>query len=89
MIASRFSEPSAAAAPSAPTTAGDRATSFRSVEGGTTLQSGEKLLVEAYSAIWLIVFALVMLSFRKQAKLDARLRTLENAVEKARNSEAH
>jgi hypothetical protein len=83
--------PSASAPPPPPppatalTNADDRSTSFRPVEGGQELQSGEKLLVEAYAAIWLILFALVLLSWRRQRGLDDRMATLTAAIEKARS----
>ena len=62
----------------------DRAEAFRSVQGGPELQSGEKLLVEAYAAIWLILMGLLLLSWRRQSKLDERLSLLERALAKAR-----
>ena len=40
--------------------------------------------MEAYSAIWLILFGIVALTFRKQRKLEARLELLETALRKAR-----
>ena len=52
------------------------------------MQSGEKLLVEAYAAIWLILFALVLLSWRRQRRLDERMAGLEGAIEKARREES-
>jgi CcmD family protein len=58
------------------------------VEGGSELQSGEKLLVEAYAAIWIILFALVLLSWRRQRGLDERMTQLEGAIEKARKGSA-
>ncbi|WP_437602675.1 CcmD family protein [Sorangium sp. So ce590] len=66
------------------TALGDRAQAFRPVEGGNQMQSGEKLLVEAYAAIWLIVFAMVFLSWRRQKQIDRRIDVLEAAVQKAR-----
>ena len=48
------------------------------------MQSGEKLLVEAYAAIWLILFALVFISWRRQKQIDRRIDALEAAVQKAR-----
>jgi len=51
------------------------------------MQSGEKLLVEAYAAIWLILFALVLLSWRRQQTIDERVSSLEAAIEKARRVE--
>ncbi|WP_437681187.1 CcmD family protein [Sorangium sp. So ce131] len=62
----------------------DRAQAFRAVQGGNDLQSGEKLLVEAYAAIWLIIFALVFLSWRRQKQIDRRIDALEAALQKAR-----
>jgi len=67
-----------------PTTTTDdpsgRSTAFRPVENQKSLQSGEKLLVEAYAAIWIIFFVLVLLSWRRQQKLDRRIADLERAV---------
>ena len=67
------------------TTTDDRSTAFRPVEGGTEMQSGVKLLVEAYAAIWIILFALVLLSWRRQRGLDDRMGVLSAAIEKARS----
>jgi CcmD family protein len=75
--------PTATPAATAPS-AEDRSTTFRPVEGGTEMQSGEKLLVEAYAAIWIILFAFVLLSWRRQRKIDERVTSLEAAVEAAR-----
>lgn len=47
------------------------------------MQSGEKLLVEAYAAMWLLTFVLVYLSWRRQSKTDERITNLEAAVSKA------
>ncbi|HVY46622.1 MAG TPA: hypothetical protein VHB21_12125, partial [Minicystis sp.] len=57
-----------------------RSTSFRPVEGGNEIQSGERLLVEAYAAIWLILFALLLLSWRRQRRLESRVAALEGAL---------
>lgn len=76
-------------APPAPTgtsqSADDRSQSFRPVQGGQELQSGERLLVIAYMAIWLCVVVLVVLSFRKQSRLDERIGALEGALSRARS----
>ena len=69
---------SSAPAPRAPTTAPPRSAPC---EGGTEMQSGEKLLVEAYAAIWVILFAMVLLSWRRQRRLDERIASLEAAIE--------
>ncbi len=62
----------------------DRSTEFRAVEGGGAVHSGTVLLVEAYAAIWLILFAFIWLTFRKQRRLDTRIAELESALTKAR-----
>ena len=80
--------PKAAAAPTSTAAPGDRATTFRPVEGGNQMQSGEMLLVEAYAAIWIILFALVFFTWRRQKKLDARVASLETAIAKARGDGA-
>lgn len=69
------------------TTAEDRSTSFRAVTGEHEMQSGEKLLVEAYAAIWIILFALVLLSWRRQRGIDERVNSLAGAIDKARRAE--
>ena len=76
------------AAPDAPSqkSAEERSESFRSVQGGSELQSGERLLVEAYAAIWLILLGLLLLSWRRQTRLDQRIATLERALAKAQES---
>jgi CcmD family protein len=76
--------------PTAPTATGaeDRSQTFRPVEGGTEMASGEKLLVEAYSAIWIILFVFIFLSWRRQRQIDARIAGLEVALDAARKAEA-
>jgi CcmD family protein len=65
-------------------TPNDRATTFQAVEGNPTEQySGATLLVIAYAALWLIVFAWIALVWRKQRGLDARLSDLERVIDKA------
>lgn len=64
--------------------ADDRATTFKPVEGGQQLQSGEQLLVIAYMAFWLCVVVLVIFSFTKQRRLDQRIASLEVALAKER-----
>jgi len=62
----------------------DRASDFRAVRDGTELHSGAVLLVEAYAAIWVILFAFVWLTHRRQRSLDQRITQLEQALDKAR-----
>jgi len=71
-------------APAQPGTPDDRGTSFRAVEGGNQMQSGEKLAVEAYAVIWIVVLVFVASMFRRQRRLDRRIATLSAALEKAR-----
>lgn len=66
------------------TTTEDRSAAFRPVEGGTQMQSGEKLLVEAYAVIWLVLLVFVASMFRRQRRLDRRIEALSGALEKAR-----
>jgi hypothetical protein len=73
--------PSASSAPSSPD---DRATSFQPVEGNPTEQhSGTTLLVEAYVVLWVILMTWLLLLWRKQKGLNARLDDLERAIDKA------
>lgn len=72
---------------SAAPTVDDRSKAFRPVEGGPEMQSGEALVVEAYAAIWLIVFAFIVLSWRRQRQIDLRVANLEGALQKARRAE--
>ncbi len=65
-----------------PGSADDRAETFKAVDGGETY-SGNALLVEAYAAIWLLLFAWIFLLWRKQASLGARLDGLEKAIDRA------
>lgn len=75
-------------AQAAPPTAEDRSTAFRPVANAPEMQSGEKLLVEAYAAIWIVLFVMVLLSWRRQRQLEARIATLDGAVAAARESSA-
>ena len=72
--------------PSAPPAKGqapsDRATTFQAVEGGEQ-HSGSVLLVEAYAAIWLFLLGFLLMQWRKQAQLHARLDELEKVVDRA------
>lgn len=74
-----------AATSAAPKTSDDRATTFRAVEGGTQMQSGEKLLVEAYAGIWIFTLIFVVSMFRRQKRIDARITSLDSALAKARD----
>lgn len=66
----------------APNTPDDRATQFQAVQGGETY-SGDKLVVEAYAAIWLILMVWIGMLWRKQQSLTMRLDGLEAAIDRA------
>lgn len=74
---------SAAPSASTTTTADDRATEFRAVEGGGEQRSGFTLMVEAYVVLWLILMAWLLLLWRKQKSLNTRLDDLERTIDKA------
>jgi CcmD family protein len=61
----------------------DRATTFQAVQGAPEHYSGEVLLVTAYAVLWLIVFAFVVLAWRRQNRINARLDALEREIDKA------
>ncbi|HEY4015895.1 MAG TPA: CcmD family protein [Polyangiaceae bacterium] len=73
------------AAVSEPTTkpSDDRATTFQAVQGAPEHYSGEVLLVTAYALLWLIVFVFVVLAWRRQNRINARLDALEREIDKA------
>jgi hypothetical protein len=73
------------AAPSASATPEDRSQSFRPVEGGGDVASGEVLLVQAYAVMWLLAFGLILGSLRRQRKLDERVSRLQVELDKARD----
>ena len=57
-----------------------RSTEFQAVEGGTEMVSGGTLLVEAYAALWLILLGFLLVSWRRQGRIDQRVDELEKAV---------
>jgi hypothetical protein len=73
----------AAPAASKPTTADDRSTTFQAVEGGAETRSGSTLLVEAYAVLWIILMGWLVMVWRKQGSLNARLDDLERTIDKA------
>lgn len=73
---------SSAVPASAAASAQERATEFRPIEGGASTHSGTVLLVEAYAAIWVILFAFLWMTFRRQRQLDSRIAELERAIAK-------
>jgi len=81
-------EPAAPPSASAEPTADARSAEFRAVEGGAEMQSGTALLTEAYAAIWLLAFGLVLLGMRKLRRLEQRLDTLSDEIARARAEQA-
>ena len=72
-----------------PSAADDRATEFQAVpETGRETYSGYTLMVEAYAAIWLILMAWLVLIWRKQAQLTARVEGLEGALARAERNKS-
>jgi hypothetical protein len=67
-----------------PESPSDRSTTFQPVEGSATEQySGATLLVVAYAALWIVLFAWVAIVWRKQNALGARLQGLERVLDQA------
>jgi len=62
---------------------GGRADGFRPAPSGGNARSGALLLVEAYAAIWLIVFAMVIWSLRRQGRMNRRIERLERQLAQA------
>jgi hypothetical protein len=66
-----------------PTTPEGRSTTFQPVEGGPEQHSGSTLLVEAYVILWVILMAWLLLTWRRQKTIGARLDDLEKAIDRA------
>ncbi|HKQ69150.1 MAG TPA: CcmD family protein [Polyangiaceae bacterium] len=62
---------------------GQRSTEFRPVEGGEETLSGQTLLVEAYAALWVVLFGYVLFSWRRQSRINARIDELEKALSRS------
>ena len=76
VLASRVAD----AQQTSPAAPGQRSTEFQAVEGGTEMVSGGTLLVEAYAALWLILLGFLLVSWRRQARIDAKVDELEKAL---------
>ena len=61
----------------APLTPGDRSTEFVAVQGGSEGTSAEVLLVAAYLVMWAILLVFLLLTWRKQNRIEARLSELD------------
>lgn len=62
----------------------DRSQAFRPVQGGGNVAPGEVLLVEAYAAFWIVAMVLILGTWRRQRRLDARVSQLKSDLERAR-----
>lgn len=62
----------------------ERESQYRAVEGGNDIASGPTLLVEAYAAIWLVLLGFLLLSWRRQSRINAKMAELERIVSEAR-----
>jgi hypothetical protein len=67
---------------------GAEGTGFRPVTGGEEMQSGGRLLVEAYASIWIILMVLVVFMWRRTRALEARIAVLDAAVKRAEKAAA-
>ncbi|HEX2679006.1 MAG TPA: CcmD family protein [Polyangiales bacterium] len=67
--------------------AGDRATSFQTVEGAVKEDvPGGPLLVAAYGFVWIAVLGYVLRLGRMQARVEANIATLERALSSGPNA---
>jgi CcmD family protein len=57
-----------------------RSQEFVPVQGAGETTSAEQILVLAYACFWLVVFAFVYLTRRKQVELEVRLDAIEKAL---------
>ena len=62
-------------------------TAYRPVQNEPEVQSGERLLVEAYAAIWIVLFAMILFGWRRQRRIDARITGLEASLAQARTAQ--
>ena len=85
LLAGLDGSPSKTDASAGPQTA--EGSGFRPVTGGEQMQSGERLLVEAYAAIWLIVLFFVLLMWRRTRAIESRVESLDLAVSRAAGDE--
>ena len=61
-------------------TPADRSTEFVPVEGGSEGTSAQTLLVAAYLLMWAILLVFLLLTWRKQSRIEERLGALDDAV---------
>lgn len=64
----------------APLTPADRSTEFVPVQGGAETTSAEVLLVAAYVVMWAILLGFLLLTWRKQSRIEARITELDQTL---------
>lgn len=74
--------PTAAPTSSAASSATPAASTTTSGSDAPELESGGRLMVEAYAAIWIIVLALVIIMWRRTRSLEARVGVIDAALAK-------
>lgn len=79
---SAFDEPSITPTATAPLTPADRSTEFVAVQGGAEGTSAETLLVAAYLVMWAILLFFLLLTWRKQSRIEARLSDIDAALKR-------
>jgi CcmD family protein len=76
-----LAEPKPESVPGSPAVApADRSTQFVAVEGGAETTSAEALLVAAYIVMWALLLGFVLLSWRRQQRIEQRVGELEKAL---------
>jgi len=76
--------PTVSAAPTGSTTTNP--SGFNAVDNNTQMQSGEALLVEAYIAIWVLLFGFIVLAWLRTRKVEDKVAELEKAIERAKTT---
>lgn len=71
-----------------PTPSTERATEFTATYDTGEHYDGYTLMVEAYALLWVILMAWLVLVWRKQVSLSARVDGLESAIARAANKKA-
>ena len=70
-----------------PATPEGRSTEFVAVEGGKETASAATLLVTAYILMWVLLLGFLLLSWRRQRGIEARIAELESALARADRSD--
>ncbi len=80
----KYAAPSAS--PSASSSAGQNPAGFNAVDDQTQMQSGEALLIEAYIAIWVLLFGFIFVAWRRTRRVEDKIADLEKAIDRAKTS---